>query len=804
MKNNNLFKKLKIPFLLVCTLFLFSTSAIADFRIPGGAPRLEDSSPLPSTRQEPIKLPLDLNTYQPQTPPDSRPNSYSLFSSTCNNIAYNGVIENQVISVLTDTQNFIEQLTDPVVNITQFEAGLFIYGFAICLRTSVEDIFSDDNCDGDEGSISDGSASKAPSSVGNQCLSTRLVDAISNVKDIATVTAGIQGSIGSIGQTINTSFDTTKSKQVIGGTLDNAIKSGWFDHMMVCVQDEKKKILKFLSELFNRNFKIKSSIITSINLACNVPLLKKGDPTTWKEIVKLQQELNNGTKAELDYNLDKGNIDYDTYESDLAALSEKNSEKSFINDIAENSDDTSKLLGRAVLRPAPCVDGYTKGSELCLTERQKRIQEVLSAKIKTEKMSSILSCKKLTSMAQTLFKTPESSVLKDKYLPAAQSIAGQTITALVPQSCAASPNPITDVAKETILLNYKYTFNYLKNIFRIKPKTKIAKEIDSIFYSVFREFVSVKLPSPSATGKVLSIKPVLLPLENPFDSRMLLWGPPRTEKYTIAKVSGADSSSPTVNGLSVSPIYSEQETQTIKKFYKSYIQSVIYNKNDDDKETQLRIFLNTQLVTSNILSVAKSGLETTAAGQYFEDFLGTNNSLTTAAAALYSSNELDLFKQHALKLQIIKMFKSTQAPLDLPTLSFSPIDFEYAILSAVKDYTIPRNFNIDTRYKRIRKFFQSLIIAMKTSDIKRSIGTLATKIEDWNNSPFRDSAKPQPTTEPTEDETEVDPTPDEVKRVYAKNALDNRQTAINTLTQKGNFSHERQKAKNAALFNFRE
>ncbi len=804
-----------MPFLLVSTLFLFSPSANADFRIPGGAPRLEDTSPLPSARQEPVKLPLDLNTYQPQTSPDSRPNSYSLFSNTCNNIAYNGVIENQVIAVLNDTKNFIEQLTDPVVNITQFEAGLFIYGFAICLRTSVEDIFSDKNCDGDL-SISDSSAGRAPSSVGNQCLTTRLVDAISNVKDIATVVGGVQGSIASVGTTINTSIDTAKSKQVIGGTLDNAIKSGWFDHMMVCVQDEKKKILKFLSELFNRNFKIKSSIITSINLACNVPLLKKGDPTTWKEIVKLQRELNNGTKAELDYNLEKGETDYATYEYDLAKLSEKNSEKSFINDIAENSDDTSKLLGRAVLRPAPCVDGYTKGNELCLTERQKRIQEVLSTKIKTEKMSSILSCKKLTSMAQTLFETPESSVLRDKYLPAAQSIAGQTIAALVPQSCAASPNSITDAAKETVLLNYKYTFNNLKNIFRIKPKTKIAKEIDSIFYSVFREFVSVKLPSPTAGGKALSIKPVLLPLENPFDSRMLLWGPPRTEKYTIAKVSGASSSHPTANGLSVAPIYSEQETQTIKKFYKSYIQSVIYNKDDEyfnnnngDKETQLRIFLNTQLVTADILSAAKSGLEATVAGQYFEDFLGTNNSLTTAAAALYSANELDLFKQHALKLQIIKMFKSTQGPLDLATLSFSPIDFEYAILSAVKDYTIPRNFNIDTRYKRIRKFFQSLIIAMKTSDIQRSIGTLATKIEDWNNSPHTDPIKPPPTTEPTEPEpdtttTTPEPEPAEAKEVYAKNALDDRQTAINTLTQKGNFSHERQKAKNAALFNFRE
>jgi hypothetical protein len=657
----------------------------------------------------------------------------SLFTQTCDNIGYSGLIENQVISVLNDTEDFIRQVTDPVVNISKFEAGIFLYAFAKCMGTSIKEEFTadcktkiqafSDNTDNtdDFGVRDEGYVPPSEVDTGQVCLFDQFLESVGNVNKGAVATVGGQGSVhGSTGITAQTTLNTDKFPLIMTSLIQKKIDDGWFDYMMVCVYREKTKVLKFLANIFNNNFKVKSSIITSINNRCNVSLQKPGDPTTWDEIYQMNSELLGNTP--------------EAAKSSLDNLKSKTTTR----EIEEQFKD---------LGITQCIDGY--GEDGCLTEKEKGKLKSLSKHISEAKKVENFDSKKAYKITGVFYDSSRNLLEKYEQASVIQEVLNKYTPTCGDDSCSA-----VDLS-DTEMENYKVQFHQLKDSLNIKSGTELSKAINSIFYSVFKPRFIVKL------NDYESLKLVPKPLENPFDESLLVWGPPKVERYIVMKTV-------TGEGLSISNKYKEIETERIKDFYKSLVSSqVVNNAAEDLRDKELGIYMKTSLVSEARFDQIKDSITsylTTSEQEHYGDILGNSNVFTQVTNTQRASQEQQTMKDYAFKIIIKAMFSSPELPKLVAT---SPTSVDYSLISAPKDYTIPINFNREVLYKKIRRFFQALSIRYQKFDIADSINTLSRKMEDWNG--MRDVP-----------------------------------SLINSLTQRGNLIHEKQRIKNANLFNFRE
>lgn len=660
--------------LFTLILILFSTLANAAFSpysyFEYDYPKENDSGYLTSqisiNDNGPLPQPYILSTI-------NNPDEYlPLFTQTCDNIAYSGIIENQAISILTDVKNFVKKLTDPVVEINKFEAGIFLFSFTSCMGIELSKAF-DASCEGS--TTTDGQ------DPGSECIATLLLEALSEVSDLVTLTAGMQGSSSSTGGATQakTNISEETSKSVTASLMEKLLDGGIFEKTLSCTLNKRTEILKWLHNIFEKNFKLKTSVINSIDAQCKNSLRRTGDPQTWSEIYKLNMEM------------------LGTDPDGLATFAEGVSTEV----IDGQSPGASQSLQDLDANFSQCIDGL--GADNCLTASQKLTLEYLAS---TTPVSTIYDTKKAYKITRSFF--DENGDLKPIYNNSQllSKILTDQATAIVPQS---ESDPLQlNINDKLHLPKIQHLFWSLKQALMIDPSSDLADEINAIFYQITSPTFSIVTPD----NKTLP-KDIPFPLVNPFNLSFLTKGntaPPLN--LIIAKSTDG-------RFLSISDPSSIVNTKSLVGFYRGFIESLLYELIPDTGTSRvdaLSLYKNNQLIllttTYDTLVDALEAKITTNSTYRLEDIIGNDNIISASSYIHGALIEEELIKIYAMQLLLKELFNSPELPR--LKITIHP-DINYSIISTVKDYTLPRNIigkGQSRLYNLVRIFYQSLLIQL--------------------------------------------------------------------------------------------
>lgn len=616
-----------------------------------------------------------------------------LFTETCDNVAYSGVVENQAIAILEDTKDFIEQVTDPIVNISKFEAGIFLYSLGKCFPKVTKSRFSSD-C---SKTISDGSDTKSVDT-GETCFVDQFIDAVSEVDKFFSTTFGMQGAInGSKGATLNTELKTEQSPTVAAKAVENIINDGWFDQTAECVYNEKEKILTKLSSLFERNYKVKTSIIQSVNNTCNISLRKKGDPTTWDEIFEAQAELQGKTK--------------------LAIM-----------DLIEESKDASEFNSRLKSSiGVSCVDGFSVTGG-CLTREQEKKLERLSEKVEYD--SGNYNIRKAYDITRHFFDGDE---LKSEY--ATSPVFSSVIATAVPSYCNASGcAPVSINATFSPTTKFEQDYRQLRDTFNINPSTDLGTYLNDIFYDIFPRKAHLKLNNDN------DLKGVVLPLQNPFDNELFLIGKPENDRFVVMKTMSNVA-------LTINNLHSKVERGRITDFYRSVVEAFLINA---DRKSDLAPYKTAFVVSESDFAVFETQIKELAT-MYSEmgRLVGNKNTISQYSATERANKELAAIQMLGWMKILENVFQTTVQP----SIYYEIKDaLDYEMISRVKDYTIPLNFNHNLDFVKVRRFFQSLTIKYSENDINNALEVRSSDIQDMVSSNLSEVKLLSMASTPTADE----------------------------------------------------
>lgn len=598
-----------------------------------------------------------------------------LFTETCDNIAYSGVVENQVIGILEDTRSFIEGVTDPVVNINKFEAGMFLYALGKCLSEETKKRFSTD-CDA---TVSNGETTQS-ADVGTVCFVDNFMESIGNTDDVMSVTVGEQASTNnSTGTVVNADAQESQASNIVARSVLGMINKGWFDQTAKCVYKEKQEILTKLHTLFERNYRVKTSLINSINNVCNVSLRKEGDYSTWDEIFEAQAKLMG--KEEL------GIMNLITESEQTASVNQKLKEFGF---------DT-------------CIDGFSVDGG-CLTKEQEKKLSELSKLV--EYNNENYNPQRAYDITRHFF--DDQNTLKEEY--ATSAIFSSIITKTVPTIC--SEQGCSQVSINSILAptaKFELDFRQLKDTFNIKPNTDLGVYLDDIFYDIFPRMASV-----SSLGLMAEegLQDISLPLQNPFDTELLQEGAPENDRFIVMKTL-------TNRALTIGNKHSTVERSRIADFYRKVVEALFISQGNKEEIAPYKIahVVSDANYDTFLAAIQKLAVDNSKMGM----LIGSKNAISDYASRNRANKELAAIQIFSW-MEILKTIFQTNAQ---PGVYFEVTNsLDYEITSKVKEYTIPLNFNHDRDFVKIRRFFQALSIKLSDNDTANILDIRAMDVED--------------------------------------------------------------------------
>ena len=663
--------------------------------------RINYTSMYATSQESPIRIsPLEINNIK--ISPSKTREALPLFNTTCDNIAYSGVIETQAINVLTDVKQFIIQLTDPVVSINKFETLIFLYSLGKCLNISIENEF-DLDC-----------SEQTP---GKTCPFQDFLKAVAKENNIAKVAGDIE--IGDAASGGGTNIEVRPSKA--GGVISRFFeqKDDWFDKVMICVGYERTMILKFLDDIFTKNWKLKSSIIDSISTKCSVALKKNGDPTNMSEIYKLNQELlgnqNNSDEMEADMN---------TLTNPTATPGDTS--------IAKNN-----IYGRSF-----CIDGMTANKDVgCKTSSQRKVLKYMSSQNGSINYNIDLA-RRITSAeydSNDTYTEMDTSTFTptSPYTPTTIStdLIKQTLQELAPRSATtpADTSRISGIISDLELENLITDYWNLKKSLNVGRTPGLNKIIDLIFHKSIEMSYQAMLPD----GTTIPVKiPVLL--ENPFVKDMFHSGIPAFEDNVLMKT---NPTSGATAFLSIKNIFDNPDDQKrVVEFYRSLIAVLIYVRtpNPAEKETNLIMYKSTHMVPIGFVGIVELILndfvEINSLLKYDRIF-GSDNSFTQNSRVINAIIEKEVIKMRLERSMINRVLGlSDQNQLPKLIIIIKNPDIEYLLNSNVDDYFLPR-FQDPTKksYKKTKAFFSMLSSIYKKEATEDNINNIADKVEDFKS-----------------------------------------------------------------------
>lgn len=603
-----------------------------------------------------------------------------LFSQTCDNIQYTGALENQAISILNDTRNFIIGVTDPIVNISKFDAGIFVYSFIQCLEKNVAISFVPAKCDAMK--------KKSPDVA---CLSMdEAIKAISDTKDNLSYGCGLNfGSIdvGTTGTDCHTKFND----DFVVSSMSHLISNGeftedLFDSILQCVSDERSNALRFLNDLFTKNFTVKTSIINSINAKCNVSAYESGDPTSWQEIYNEQKEIT-------------PDISFDIIDD-------------YLNDPSNNPKPSIVSINSK----APCADGF--GSQDCPTNAERVVLGELSQPAyKPQELSRFLSStsyqEKKSGILSYLYE--ENGDLKSKYSDFIETVV--------------------DEAENNIVIPiHKKIFLDLKNRFGIHSGTKLEIALNEIMNQIFPEKALFGYSNGLNSGI-----PMSMPLDNPFRTDIVKYSNSAPLDLSLLILKTLDGNYIYLNDT----LYPNITTKTIVEFYRKYVEKIIIENHSSLQPADLpdlNVFLTSQLVSTSIHDIVASNIQDFIAhandpSNTYSDIIGNDNPITSLSPFYRAAIVEYIFKSYSMRLAITEFFNESNSNnqiTEFVVASQPKKNIPYSTVSSVKDYTIPRNLSGDIIFKQIRKFFQLFLLKLNEYYLDANIIALSDKIEDFS------------------------------------------------------------------------
>ena len=682
--------------------------------------------------------------------PSQNRDAMPLFSESCSNIKYTGYIENQAINILNDVKSFILQLTDPVVNVNKFETGIFLYSFAKCFGISLEEEF-DLTC--------------SESVPGQQCLISELADAIGEQSKAVSTTMGVQMSGSSSGAVVKTETKDTKAGAVISRTMEAKV-APWYEKVAICIGSEREKILKFLNNIFKKNFKLKNSIITSLSNKCSVSLRKEGDPVTWSEIWKMNKELISSNAT------DDATIEDSTSDFNQSSTASRDA-----------IDDYKSIKGLTNL----CIDGLSSSDpEACLTTEEKNKFRMMSEEdvtitynstkafnitrsfyneSSTTQQAKDILFEQLTQVTKIINGAALSDLtydidgngivdnldlqeintrlmdidsiytIKNEYSDNSQgyNVIGELLTNLTPEN----QDPVYDIPPTTVL---PHTEKVLTDFWTLKESLNISSDfnlnfyIDEVFYGVIKQ----KLLPTNIDEIPLGVEIPYLRV-SPFDKNIFTTETSIRDDLLLIKSNFGVST-----GMKYFSVLETTSTYPIDiaNFYRAVIKMLIFANTssgsaielDDSGKENLTAYANTKIVTPAVFNSIKGILEdfnTNSIFRKYYDVIGIKNELTADAWKNNSIVELNVIKREMFR----KIIQQALAMPELPELIIEiPKKTGYAFQSEISDIWIPRS--LGTRYDNLSKikiFFKYLNAIYSKTAVEDNINALSKKIDEFDS-----------------------------------------------------------------------
>ena len=618
-----------------------------------------------------------------------------LFTQTCDNISYTGAIEQQAINILEDVKMFVKKITDPIVSVSKFDAGIFFYAFGKCMSETTKEEF-DPTC-GDK-------------KTGQGCLVDRFYESIHTQNKVLSIEAGLEAGDASAGVDVKKEINIDKVKNSPSQMIELMVGEGWFERLFECTQEERSKVLRFLDNIFKKNFKIKTSIITSINKKCSVSLRESGDPKSWSEIYELNKSMIGGNQSKTSQNI----------------------ENFFKKNIKEVTRDEAEEFSKWAGESGGCINGVGNN---CISAANKKTLDRISKLAITELDRKEYNPENAYKITRDLFVV---DILSSEYTNTVGSTINpikKVLADLIPLSDNQDmpyPKALNEVQTEQFIVD----FQNQKDSFFIQPNTLLSNNIESIFYQVTAPRFILTLENKD-TGKLYSLPDKLVyPKVNPFYDGVISYNNKFVDdSLLIARTYSGKT-------ISLNSIPSSINTKSLIGFYRSMVTAMIFanNESEEDYLPKIAIFKKNQLIDDDayeLIKVSLAGAIETHSKFNYSHILNSDSILAKRAGEYRSSIEYFIIKSLLTK-RIVEMLFTT------PTLAVSkvklhyevPTDIFYGFMTGERDFMLPRLYDDAKVSKMTHRFYQSLSSKYIEYSIidKIEIATLqAEQYDDMNN-----------------------------------------------------------------------
>lgn len=655
----------------------------------------------------PNDLSIDFSHRQSRVQPESK---MPLFTQTCDNIAYSGVIEQQVISLLTDVKTFVTAITDPVVTVNKFDAGIFLYAFGKCFSKSTKEALG--SCKAQK--------------TGESCFTENTTGGVSNTDGQAKIVVGGEGSVESQGITTKLEISVEKIYTGASNIITTMIDNGWFDVTFECIGKEREAALKFLDGIFKRNYKIKTSIISSINKKCAVSIREDGDPSTWREVYELNKELMGGETSDVMKKIE----DYVAKE-----ITE-------IPDVDLSSSKVSKEINKI-----NCYDGV--GSEGCQSVSQVKSKQRLSKYSVDSGNNKHYQGEKAKEITSHFFDSSGNVI--DKYSNKVGS-AVNPIKSVLEDLVPRQGNPIDpSIFDEIRVKEFEVEFNNLKDRLGIRSGTTVSNEINNIFYKITspKYTISIKrengqgfnLPDGTQVDEFHLPKPISSPLVDPFNSDFIhyLGYGNKDNKNVIAKTYGG-------KHIVLNTNLSDVEEKSILGFYRALVMSliVVNSKDAEELSSGISMYANEKLVSDKDYVIIKDSIDKAIdvhSKFNYKHILNDGYELSIRSGSNRASLEYYMIKFLLMKRILVSLFTIDLDPsivednIQVSKIEINhelPEDIFYGLISIEKDHSLPRRILKEDMYYLVSRFYKILSSRYTSGDIIERIEIKSDQIEEYD------------------------------------------------------------------------
>jgi hypothetical protein len=277
-------------------------------------------------------------------------------------------------------------------------------------------------------------------------------------------------------------------------------------------------------------------------------------------------------------------------------------------------------------------------------------------------------------------------------------------------------------------------YRQLRDTFNINPSTNLGTYLNDIFYDIFPRKAHLKLAGDN------DLIGVVLPLQNPFDIELFSVGKPENDRFVVMKTMSN-------MALTINNLYSKVERARITDFYRSVVEAILINR---DRKSDIAPY-KTAFAVSEVDFIEFSEVIKQMATTYSEmdRILGNKNTISQYSANERSNKELAAIQMLGW-MEILKNVFETTAQ---PSIYYEIKNYiDYEMISRVKDYTIPLNFNHNRDFVKVRRFFQTLSIKFSENDINNTLEVRSLDVQDMVSSILSESKLLSMASAPTADE----------------------------------------------------